>query len=774
MPQQEPEIKTFVQNDFSGGVNLVENPVKLADNELSDARNYVIDKTDLRQRFGFTFYNSSAIGGAIGIRSFYQFKNLKGDQHLVAQADNGTIYLGSAAAPTPGSFSSLLTETAGAEVACFAEIDHKLIMTNGVDSPKIYEGTYGECQGFLITRSTTVPVDTKESHTYYDYEVEVSDEGSSTYAWVGALPTVANGGQILIGSLVPFLTGVRIVLVDGAGNTNVATITPEYWGASGWVACPAIVSDGTLVSGATLAQTGNITWGTITATYPLLINGQHRYWYRLTVSAALSASVKISAIYLMYKMQDLIQSWDGVLVNPIHCALTTDSGGTYTSYLTEVIDGDATTAMILDSLNTVANGDWVVVGASTKFSALFVEVLKPNSIAATLSAAYWKESTGTWATLTIARDETLDTASSTKTLAKTGYVIFGPPSDWIMSDSTGRGTPAYEIRLGVSTAIDPEVEVSALSVIPYGESLEPYKFCLGLKDRLFLGGALSEKNRVDVSAESNIFDFLGIDSDSLYLPSNLSMTAMLNYYNEAFVSTAEDILLLQGDSPASFSFHRIETDKVGPLNQESIVSWGKNLFFVHSNGFQSFDGAGVQNISDEKVGSLFDSNNTTWFIPLTRLPYVQGRWNSLDKVIEWSVSKGSTQATNNLIATYNPEGKAWMFHDFIACSMGNLVGTNGELQAYHGDYSGRLHQANAATTDNGVAVTSYLTTRGFSGGNENQNLLCAYRGIQVRAKGQSSGVLVVDYTLDGLTDFSSFCTLSMVSSNSFVWMVYRG
>ena len=767
MPQAEAKtgFLYITQADFSGGVNIVANPVKLAENELSDARNYVIDDTDLRQRYGFTLYNSSAIGTTTAIRSFYQFKNIRGDQHLVAQADDGVIYLGSAAVPTTGSFTALLTESSSPGVACFTEIDHKLIMTNGVDHPQIYEGTYGECQGFLVTRSTTAPVDTDESATYIDSEVQVSDEDSATYAFVGALPTAANGGQIFIGSFVPKLTGVRIVFATA--NAAAVTVTAQYWSTSGWTTCPATVTDGT--SGFTAS--GDITWGTITTTAPFLINDQHRYWIRLTVSAALDAGVKISAVYLKYKMQDLPQTWDGVLDNPIHCVVTMDNGATYTSYLTEVIDDSATTGMVLDSLSTVALGDWFIVGASTKFSSVWLENLKPNGNAVTLVAAYYKESTNTWATLTIAKDGTLDAAGSTKTLAKDGYASFVPPTDWIMSDVSGRGTPAYEIRFSASGAVDTEVEISAISVIPYANPHEPYKFCLGFKDRLVLGAPLSEQNRIDISGESNIYGFTGEDTDTRYIASNLSITALLDFYNEVFVSTAEEIYFLQGSSPANFSFLRIETEKVGVLNQASLVSWGKNLYFVHSNGFYSFDGTGVQNISTDKINSFFNPRDTTNFIPLTRLPYVQGRWNPQDAVVEWTISKGSAQATNNFIVTYSPEKKAWMFHDFVACSMGNLVGTNGEMQAYHGDYTGKLHQANAATTDNSVAITSYVSTRGFSGG-ELKNLLCMYRGIQIRAKAQSSGSLVVSYALDGASSFSSFCTISMEGSSSFIWLPF--
>ena len=777
MPQQESEIKTFVQNDFSGGVNIVDDPVKLAENELSDARNLVIYKTDLRQRYGYTLYNSSAIGASTGVRSAFQFRNKKGDQHLVVQADDGKIYLGSAAVPTVGSFSALLTESASPQVACFTEVDHKLIMTNGVDPPQVYEGTYGRCEGFAISRDgPTADVVIIMGESVVDYELEVVDEDTSTTAFLGSLGTRAvDGDRIYIGSKVPTLTGFRIVV--GTGNTEVSAMSVRYFSGTAWVAVSDLV-DGTRDTATltkTLNQTGDINF-TAATTHASLLGSQYRYWFMVTLTAALSATTKISGVYLKYPMQDLPLLWNGTFQYVTQFVKTVDAGVNFTDYTANVIDSDADTAADLSSLDTYANGDYFFIGYSTKFTQIWLQITAVNTNASVLTAEYWNGIA--WTALTIS-DGTQDELNGktfsnlyTTTMAPITFVL---PTDWLPAYIPAlAATSQFFIRFKVSAALSADVKVAEARVIPYLTPLGAYRLCLGFKERLFLGAPIDELNRIEVSADSNINDFDGADADSLYISSNLTITTLKEFYNEIFVSTSEEIILIQGYSPTTFSLLRIETDKIGSLSQPSVVSWGKTLFFIHSSGFYVFDGTGVQNISKDKINPFFDSIDSTYFIPLTRLPYVQGRWNPVDKVVEWTVSKGSSQATNNFIITFNPEKKAWMFHDFVACSMMNLIGSNGETQAYHGDYSGRIHQANVGALDNSTAITSYLTTRGFSGGKENQNLLCAYKGLQVRAKGQSSGVLVVDYTLDGLTDFSSFCTLSMVSSNSFVWMVYHG
>jgi len=396
-----------------------------------------------------------------------------------------------------------------------------------------------------------------------------------------------------------------------------------------------------------------------------------------------------------------------------------------------------------------------------------------NTAASVLTAEYWNGIAWTALSISDGTQQNLNgkTLSNSYTGATMVEICFVPPTDWFPHYiSALEASGQYLIRFSVSAALSADVKISEVRVVPYPTPLIPYKFCLGFKDRLFLAAPLDEFNRVDVSGEKAINDFLGADSDELYVSSNHSITAFCRFYNEIFISTSKEIFLLQGYSPTSFSLLRIETDNIGSLSQSSVVSWGKALFFVHSSGFYAFDGTGVQNISKDKISSFFNSTNSTYFIPLTRLPYVQGRWNPIDKVVEWSVSMGSSQATNNLILTFNPEKKAWMFHDFAACSMMNIVGSNGETQAYHGDYTGRIHRANAAALDNSTPITSYFSTKGFS--NEKTNVYSVFKGIQLRAHGQDAGTLSISYAVNGNASFTSYTSLSLIDTNSFLWCSY--
>ena len=170
MPQQEvKELVEILQNDFSQGVNAVDDPGDLEEKELADALNVRLTTHKvIEQREGFVEYNTTTIGAAVEVRSMFHFRDYSGALIPLAQCNDGKLYKGSTALPTAGSWSSILTETSGAEIAFFDAMWGVLVYVNGVDVPQVWEGTYGKCQGFRLSKDTAV--------TYRDYDSEVADE----------------------------------------------------------------------------------------------------------------------------------------------------------------------------------------------------------------------------------------------------------------------------------------------------------------------------------------------------------------------------------------------------------------------------------------------------------------------------------------------------------------------------------------------------------------------------------------------------------------------
>lgn len=150
---------------------------------------------------------------------------------------------------------------------------------------------------------------------------------------------------------------------------------------------------------------------------------------------------------------------------------TVDSGVGYTDYSTEVTDNDLTTRATLGSLNTVANGDWVVVGLSnTSWNGMDLEFSAVNSTAAVLTVEYWNGTA--WVAAPMAQDLTVAPALAspslrgTITLSRSGRIMFQQPSmtaDWTLS--TLGGYNRYFIRLSVNAAIAATVNVTECRIL---------------------------------------------------------------------------------------------------------------------------------------------------------------------------------------------------------------------------------------------------------------------------------------------------------------------
>lgn len=136
---------------------------------------------------------------------------------------------------------------------------------------------------------------------------------------------------------------------------------------------------------------------------------------------------------------------------------TTDIGVTYTDYTANVVDAGAGVAD-LSSLDTVANGDWVVVGYSAPFAGVNIDMAAAvNGSASVLTAEYWN---GAW---TACPNVTDGTAAAGATFGQDGVITFDTPVDWIAN--TIDGVNAFHVRLSVSAALDASTEVTEADVV---------------------------------------------------------------------------------------------------------------------------------------------------------------------------------------------------------------------------------------------------------------------------------------------------------------------
>jgi hypothetical protein len=148
-------------------------------------------------------------------------------------------------------------------------------------------------------------------------------------------------------------------------------------------------------------------------------------------------------------------------LNPYLAVLkTTDALASITDYSSAAQDGDTSTTVTLNSLDTAANNDFLYVGAPLPFRGVAVDVGNTNSNASVLTVKYWNGSTWTSASATDG------TASGGATFAQDGLVTWTVPTDWVpnqLGSGVAYGLDTYYwTRWEVSAALDSTVTARSM------------------------------------------------------------------------------------------------------------------------------------------------------------------------------------------------------------------------------------------------------------------------------------------------------------------------
>lgn len=133
---------------------------------------------------------------------------------------------------------------------------------------------------------------------------------------------------------------------------------------------------------------------------------------------------------------------------------TTDNGVTYTDYTSAVGDDGSGTYADLSALDTVANGDWLVVGSDGEFRKILIVMdASVNTNASTMTVSYWNGTA--WRPVLNFTD---GTTAGGKTFAQGGTVLWDFPSDW--ASSTINAVEAFYVRISVSAVLSAAVHVT--------------------------------------------------------------------------------------------------------------------------------------------------------------------------------------------------------------------------------------------------------------------------------------------------------------------------
>lgn len=154
---------------------------------------------------------------------------------------------------------------------------------------------------------------------------------------------------------------------------------------------------------------------------------------------------------------------------------TDDSGATVTEYSDAAQDNSTSTDIVLSSIGTAAQGDFLYVGSHVPFRGVTIDVDSANGTASVLTVKYWDGSA--WTDITA----TDGTASGGASLAQDGAVTWTVPTGWtpanlrkdtgdLQSSLPGTGHLFYWTRWQWSGGADSSTTLNSMIALPQSTS----------------------------------------------------------------------------------------------------------------------------------------------------------------------------------------------------------------------------------------------------------------------------------------------------------------
>jgi len=348
--------KDFISLPFRGGIDTLRERTMLDLGDFSTIQNMRARHPGFEQRKGQIEQNTTA-DASTETMTVYQFsKGRITEIKLYRQLVDGSVQLATNNPPTVTSGvygSDVLTAVASAIPASWSEMDDIVLFSDGVRQHQINGGSTGQIERFIVYKGTVAIPDVPDEGS--DFSREARDGDSSTVVVLDDLPTLAAFGAMFVMSKVR-LNALNFTI--SAANGNASVLTLAYSGPSGWTNVSG-QSDGTASGGATMAQTGSVSWTLPTDEEDKFQFGESGFWYRLVVSAALDAEVEVSAVTYESEFQGLQNVFDGNL--PIATEAIVFDSTAKTIELERWTSGLTTTFGIAESSDGTV---WLVEGTS--------------------------------------------------------------------------------------------------------------------------------------------------------------------------------------------------------------------------------------------------------------------------------------------------------------------------------------------------------------------------------------------------------------------------
>ncbi|KKL80487.1 hypothetical protein LCGC14_2004260, partial [marine sediment metagenome] len=430
---------------LQGGVNTRVDDVQIPFGGFSTAQNVRPRHPGFIKRPGQRALHTSA-DSTNKVRTLFQFRKQKVDEkHLFAQMSDDDV-LGPATTAPPGVTTGVFGPEAfsgstGTKPASWATSKDLMFYSNGVDAHQVYGGNTSYVDRCVVYKGTaTIPNVPEEG---FDYSDAVHVDDTSKTADFSSLGTDTDNA-IMVGLPVP-IKSLTFDLVTF--NDNAITMTISYRkNDNTWA--DTSNSDGTDVGGDTLKQDGTCAWTMPSDEIPFYAYGQSLYWYRITFSGALDASVSCNTITWDTDWQAFDNLWDGVTVNPVEVWTEKAADDKWSVY--------HSSSVTLDSLGIDQK---ILLFCTDPIEAVYIDVGKnPTTAATTLTdVRYWDGDS--W-------NSSSSEADGTSGMSNSGWITFARESTVQPLQFQGSLFYSYVYELTFGTAMPATMEVS-FSVAPY-------------------------------------------------------------------------------------------------------------------------------------------------------------------------------------------------------------------------------------------------------------------------------------------------------------------
>ena len=427
-------------------------------------------------RKGCALHNTTALEAGSAIKSLHYYENpFSADAHFIAQC-NSKLLTESAQNKLPPtqdtSYGTTLGVVVGTTPGFSAQVGEWWFYADGSSRPMVWGGTSPRIRGFINTIDTSV--------TFSDYSRSVRDGRSDTY---GLIPNTAVGVSAVDIFCEERLSAITLTLANANATASVLTVSAMR---SAALTAVSGLNDGTSVGGATLAQSGTISWTASALDEISSVQGIQGYRYRLTWSVALSVNVQVTSVTCTQAAQAMTNKWNGEWNYVSGCRFYDQSLGQYIEVLGKI--SNESTSMYLD-LSEATTSDYLYIKTpepATQFGIAIVDGYGNTAAAAIDLCEYWTGSA--WATMGSIIDSTKD-SGVTKSFAQTGYLALNAtqytPQRYKLLRSD---TPGYWYRLSWAAALSTNVRIYSILYASLPETLPSYDGCVEFKNRLFLWG----------------------------------------------------------------------------------------------------------------------------------------------------------------------------------------------------------------------------------------------------------------------------------------------